>query len=141
MSVVNPLNGAKPARRVVLSGLAIGGAAALVLPLAGCSQESEKATVVDITIPAENVPVGSGFIDKANQVVVVQPESGKYYAYSATCPHAGCSVTSVNQKSIICGCHNSYFNTVDGARTAGPAETGLPAKQVVREGESLHITG
>lgn len=78
-------------------------------------------------VAAVEVPVGGGkIVDFAGApVVVVQPKVGTFVAYSAVCPHAGCTVSSVDAHVIICGCHNSQFSVTDGSVTAGPSPSGL----------------
>ena len=82
-----------------------------------------------------------GFIDRTNSVVVTQPTKGSYKAFSSVCPHQGCQVGQVTEEAIVCTCHGSRFDPKTGDVTAGPAEKGLPAKQVAVQGAKLHVTG
>lgn len=45
-------------------------------------------------------------------------------AFSAVCPHLGCSVNATADGSFACPCHTSAFDA-DGQRRAGPAPRGL----------------
>ena len=45
-------------------------------------------------------------------------------AFSAVCPHLGCSVNALPDGSFACPCHTSAFGA-DGARVAGPAPRGM----------------
>ncbi|MGH9013641.1 MAG: ubiquinol-cytochrome c reductase iron-sulfur subunit [Acidimicrobiia bacterium] len=52
-----------------------------------------------------------------------------YVAYSKVCPHAGCPVGLYQQdvKRLLCPCHQSTFDVLDGARPVfGPATRSLP---------------
>ncbi len=90
--------------------------------------------------PAADVPVGGGTVFKDRKVVVTQPAAGNYKAFSATCPHQGCSVNEVAGGTINCPCHGSKFNVADGSVVAGPAKKGLAAKQVSAEGGTLRVS-
>jgi nitrite reductase/ring-hydroxylating ferredoxin subunit len=61
----------------------------------------------------------------ASQTFIVNLGAGGYRAYRNTCPHAACGVSGFDGRAMICPCHGSEFNPASGARTAGPAETGL----------------
>ncbi len=84
-----------------------------------------------------DVPVGGGTIFADKDVVVTQPTAGEFKAFSATCTHKGCKVKTVADGVIVCPCHNSRFAIADGAVTAGPATTPLPAKTISVEGDSI----
>lgn len=62
-----------------------------------------------------DVPVGGGLIDTDLGVVVTQPASGEFRAFSASCTHQGCLVTEVDDNVIICRCHESRFSIEDGS--------------------------
>jgi ubiquinol-cytochrome c reductase iron-sulfur subunit len=61
-------------------------------------------------------------------------EYGDYYAYSKICTHVGCPVSLYEQQTgrILCPCHQSQFDVLDGAKPVfGPATrplTQLPIK-------------
>ncbi len=80
--------------------------------------------------PAADVPVGgaASFTDPAQQVpaLVVQVTRGQFRAFSAVCPHAGCTVQFDGTNDVFaCPCHGSVFNATTGAVLQGPATTGL----------------
>ena len=80
--------------------------------------------------PASVVPVGqaASFSDPAtgDPSIVIRPSSGRFVAFDAVCPHAGCTVGyDPSAKVIICPCHGSQFNAGTGAVEVGPASTGL----------------
>ncbi len=80
--------------------------------------------------PAKDVPVGgaASFTDPrtGDPSIVIQATAGKFVAFNAVCPHAGCTV-EYDQSAvlIICPCHGSQFNAATGAVETGPAATGL----------------
>ena len=77
-----------------------------------------------------DIPVGGGAIYTAAKVVVTQPASGQYKAFSAVCTHVGCLVNKVTSGTIDCPCHGSEFRITNGAVVAGPAPSPLPARQI-----------
>jgi len=79
---------------------------------------------------ASEIPVGGGAIYTAAKVVVTQPASGRYRAFSAVCTHVGCVVNKVANGTIGCPCHGSEFTISNGAVVTGPAPSPLPAKQI-----------
>jgi Rieske Fe-S protein len=86
-----------------------------------------KGTVLGAT---SDIPVGGGAIYTAAKVVVTQPASGQYKAFSAVCTHVGCLVNKVTSGTIDCPCHGSEFTITNGAVVAGPAPSPLPARQI-----------
>lgn len=85
---------------------------------------------------ATEIPVGGGKIFKDQKVVVTQPTAGQYKAFSTSCTHAGCDVTTVTT-TINCPCHGSHFDLADGAPKAGPATKPLAAASVKVENGKL----
>jgi len=76
------------------------------------------------------VPVGGAatFQDPSSgdPSVVIQPSGGRFLAFDAVCPHAGCVVQyDQGNKLFACPCHGSVFNGETGAVESGPAPTGL----------------
>ena len=86
-----------------------------------------KGTVLGAT---SEIPVGGGAIYTAAKVVVTQPASGQYKAFSAVCTHVGCLVNKVTSGTIDCPCHGSEFKITNGAVVTGPAPSPLPARQI-----------
>ncbi|MFE9186348.1 Rieske 2Fe-2S domain-containing protein [Micromonospora haikouensis] len=85
-----------------------------------------------------DLPVGGGRILVDRGVVLTRPTQETVKAYSATCTHAGCTVTRVDGGTIVCGCHNSKFDIADGSVRGGPAGSPLPPVAVsVRDGQVL----
>jgi nitrite reductase/ring-hydroxylating ferredoxin subunit len=106
------------------------GAVASPAPSAGQLVESSK------------VPVGGGIkVESSSGVLmIVQPTRGNFAAYSAICTHAGCEVSRVTAKAIICTCHDSEFSTSDGARLSGPASRPLKKFAVVERNGLLFLS-
>lgn len=87
----------------------------------------------------DDIPVGGGKIFKDQKVVVTQPASGEYKAFSAICTHRGCTVTSVSDGVILCPCHNTTFKVADGSVVKGPATTPLPEKKIMVVGDKAML--
>lgn len=129
-------------RRAVLAGA---GAAAVTLTAAACTTspppkkpeptvELPDGSVILTTV--DQVPVDSGLlVGDTELVLVTQPEAGTFRAFSAVCPHAGCTV-NVSGAELVCPCHGSHF-TLDGSRTEGPAPSGLEPIDVEVRGTDI----
>ncbi|HTR93644.1 MAG TPA: Rieske (2Fe-2S) protein [Trebonia sp.] len=85
------------------------------------------------------IPVGSGMIFTSQQVVVTQPTSGEFKAFSAVCTHMGCIVNQISDGTIDCPCHGSQYSIKTGDVVGGPAPKPLPAKQIKVSGDSIFL--
>jgi Rieske Fe-S protein len=85
------------------------------------------------------IPVGGGKVFAAQKVVVTQPSSGTFKAFSAICTHMGCEVDQVTNGTIDCPCHGSQFSVKDGAVVAGPAPSPLPAQAITVSGSNIAL--
>ena len=79
---------------------------------------------------ASQVPVGgaASFTDPTTGApgLVLQLSKGRFVAYDAVCPHAGCTVGySAAANLIVCPCHGSEFDPRSGAVVSPPAQHGL----------------
>jgi Rieske Fe-S protein len=84
------------------------------------------------------VPVGGGTVLVDRQIVVTQPTAGVFKAFTAVCTHAGCTVSQVQNGTIICPCHGSRYHVADGSVANGPAQQPLaPINITVSGGEIL----
>jgi Rieske Fe-S protein len=84
-----------------------------------------------------DVPVGGGKILADKKIVITQPQSGTFHAFTAVCTHAGCTVGSVSSGTIDCPCHGSRFNVSTGAVVNGPATSPLAAVNIKVQGTSI----
>ena len=83
------------------------------------------------------IPVGSGKIFTPEKVVVTQPVSGDFKAFSAVCTHMGCIVNQVSDGTIDCPCHGSQFSIKDGSVIGGPAPSPLAAEAIKVSGDRI----
>lgn len=139
------------ARRTVLGG-ACCGAAGAALSLAGCDvfagDESSAPTRPEAApagsrgttlVTTSAIPIGGGAILDDHAIVLTQPTQGTFVAFSATCPHVGCLVTSVRDGTINCGCHGSKFALADGAVLQGPATRALTRVRITVDGADIKL--
>jgi Rieske Fe-S protein len=133
-----------PSRRALLAGAGVTCAAML----AGCTTHdanngggtpatSGTAASAEGSAPAatalaatSQVPDGGGTIIGAKRIVITQPQSGSFKAFTAICTHEGCFVNSVSNGTINCPCHGSKFKITDGSVVTGPAPTALASKTI-----------
>jgi Rieske Fe-S protein len=126
-------------RRTALAGAA---GLTIALPvLAGCSGSgaSEQMTSGTVVGPTSDIPVGGGKIYGGLNLVVTQPEEGVFQAFSATCTHRGCQVSSVDGGTINCGCHFSKFSIENGDVEGGPASKPLPEVAITVTGDQITV--
>jgi Rieske Fe-S protein len=78
----------------------------------------------------EHVPLGSAWLSRG--------PDGKVRAFSATCPHLGCSIDYDPQKTEYrCPCHTSAFSP-EGEHVSGPAKRGMdPLETSIVDGRVL----
>jgi thiosulfate dehydrogenase [quinone] large subunit len=83
---------------------------------------------------ASSVPVGGAAtftLPSGDPGIVLQPAKGRFLAYDAVCPHAGCTVGfSKAADLLVCPCHGSEFQVSNGDVIAGPAPHGLSEYKV-----------
>ncbi|WDV50653.1 Rieske (2Fe-2S) protein [Streptomyces coeruleorubidus] len=136
-------------RRTVLLATGATGAAALVAACGGGGDDNGSASTSSPTgreaagqelASTDEIPVGGGKIFKEEEIVVTQPEQGRFKAFSAICTHQRCTVASVSDGTINCVCHGSKFRIADGSVAHGPATRPLPAEQITVEGNSVRLT-
>ncbi|PTM97088.1 nitrite reductase/ring-hydroxylating ferredoxin subunit [Streptomyces sp. VMFN-G11Ma] len=153
-----------PARRTVVAAV---GAAGLAVALTACGSSDDSSSGSSGTQAGDNastggdsgsgssassgsgggsalaktsdIPEGGGKIFKDQAVVVTQPASGTFKAFSTKCPHQGCAVSSIANGAIVCPCHGSQFSVADGSVKKGPATTGLTAQNVTVSGDSITL--
>lgn len=152
----------RASRRGVLMGAGLAGIAASAV--AGCStaavpfdatdggtipHDEEVPTPSDApdgqTIPVQvastaDIPVGGGMVNLKDNVVVTQPVTGEFRAFSAVCPHVGCLLDKVANGAIECPCHGSSFRISDGSVLTGPATRPLTPVPVTVTNGAITIT-
>ncbi|MEU1854042.1 Rieske (2Fe-2S) protein [Streptomyces sp. NPDC019990] len=140
-------------RRTVLLATGATGAAALVAACGGGGDDNGSTATSSPTgrdatstrggrelASTDEIPVGGGRIFKEEEVVVTQPEEGRFKAFSAICTHQRCLVGSVSDGTIDCPCHGSKFRIADGSVAQGPATRPLPAERITVDGDSVRLT-
>lgn len=107
----------------------------------GGSDNNPGTALLTLNLNSQLLAVGD-YISE-NGVVIARLASGNavssFAAFSNVCPHQGSQV--VYQKSssnFFCSAHSSSFSQ-DGARTGGPATTGLARKTVAITGSTLTV--
>jgi Rieske Fe-S protein len=89
-----------------------------------------------VDVKLSEIPVGGTIVRnvKGRAVVLTRPSSSSVRAFSAKCPHAGCTVNPAGSK-LSCPCHGSQFSASSGALLQGPATRGLSSiRATVRDG-------
>ncbi|MCY7342846.1 MAG: Rieske (2Fe-2S) protein [Pseudonocardia sp.] len=86
-----------------------------------------------------DIPVGGGIILAAEKVVITQPTKGDFKAFSSTCTHQGCAVSTVEDGEIGCECHGSTFSVEDGSPTGGPASDPLAEMDITVDGDTISM--
>jgi Rieske Fe-S protein len=86
------------------------------------------------------IPAGGGKVFTAEKVVVTQPSSGQFKAFSAICTHQQCIVDQVANGTIDCPCHGSKFSITDGSVVAGPAPSPLPSQPITVAGNQITLS-
>jgi len=84
-----------------------------------------------------DIPVGGGKILTDKKIVITEPQSGTFKAFTAVCTHEGCIVNSVSGGTINCPCHGSKFSIVNGSVVNGPAPSPLAAVSIKVQGTSI----
>ncbi len=129
-----------PCRRTVLKGAA---ATCGVGLLAACGSEDPAPAagggVRAALVRLDEVPVGEAVEATdadGGKVLVSRLSQDEVVAFSAVCPHQGCTVAPDGEQ-LACPCHGSQFE-LDGSLKRGPAEKGLTPYEVeVVDGQVL----
>lgn len=104
-------------------------------PAPGGSAGGLRASLVQLS----DVPVGgavSATSPDGKKVLVARPAEDEAVAFSAVCPHEGCTVAP-DDEQFTCPCHGSQFE-LSGDLKRGPARTGLTPFDVrVADGQVL----
>lgn len=130
-------------RRDVIRTAALAGVALPVLAACGSGGKGSSGsspTSSGAIAKTTDIPVGSGKIFTAEKVVVTQPESGTFKAFSAICTHQGCPVSKIIDKDIECTCHGSRFSIEDGSVVQGPATRPLEKFTATISGDEITVS-
>ena len=122
--------------------LGVAGVAACGLALTACGEsgaEAKPGLKGRVLAKTADVPVGGGKLIEDLKIVLTQPSAGVYKAFSAVCPHKGCSVSTPKDNVIRCACHGSEFATDSGKAMQGPANAPLAAFPVKVEGDGIVV--
>lgn len=117
-----------------------GSAASAAGSAAGAAGSVAASAAGEVAAAVTDIPVGGAVVkDVAGQeVVLAQPEAGNVVAFSAKCPHQGCTV-GVGGAKLVCPCHGSEFEIATGAVTKGPATADLKKLTVTVSGDGVTI--
>jgi len=90
---------------------------------------------------AEIVPGQMTSIDLQGTRVAVANIGGTFYAFTDTCPHAGCSLAEgqLDGMTVTCRCHGSQFDIATGHVVTGPARDRVRTYRVQVENGELRI--
>lgn len=123
----------------------ITGAVASGALLASCAEGDS-----DVTPPEGSVEMGAAsavgvgktakLTHGSTTVIVSQPSSGEYKAFSTVCTHQGCQVQVQDSNRIVCPCHGSEYAVADGSVVHGPAEEALTSYPVQVKGGKIFVT-
>jgi Rieske Fe-S protein len=112
-------------------------------PPSGTVDQTPEAALGEVMLGMTNaVMVGSGakfMIDNALTILVTQPIAGVFKAFNASCTHAGCIVSGVQDNQIACACHGARFDVETGGVLAGPARQALGKINLEVRGEELWV--
>jgi Rieske Fe-S protein len=106
-------------------------------PASGGGSASAGAPAAAVLASTSQIPEGGGKIIAGKNIVITQPQSGTFNAFSAVCTHQGCIVNSIGNGTIDCPCHGSKFSVKDGSVVNGPATSPLPSVAIKLEGTSI----
>ena len=93
-----------------------------------------------------DVPVGGdklfAYPGPQDPCILIQPEAGRFVAYSQKCTHLSCAVYyAAGQKRLECPCHEGYFSVETGQVLQGPPPRPLPRIVLEQQGDALVATG
>lgn len=124
-------------------GLAVGSAALAARSQFRLQRRSfERALVAE----AKDVPVGGSlqfsYPRPSDLCILMQPEPGKFVAYTRRCTHLSCPVEyQPEQNRLYCPCHNGAFALEDGRVLQGPPPRPLPRVEIQVVGGQIFATG
>jgi Rieske Fe-S protein len=134
-------------RRAVVFGA---GGAGLAFALSACggsdtggsdaaAPAGDQAQQGGMIAQTSDIPTGGGKVFGDQKIVITQPSSGQFKAFSAICTHEGCTVGSVSNGTINCPCHGSKYDINDGSVKNGPATQPLPEQKISVSGANITL--
>jgi Rieske Fe-S protein len=106
-------------------------------PATGGSAATVSAPAANALAATSQIPDGGGKIIDGKHIVITQPRTGSFKAFTAICTHEGCFVSSVSNGTIDCPCHGSKFSIKNGSVVHGPATRPLAPIAIKVEGTSI----
>jgi len=104
---------------------------------AGVSSGGAASSGPVVLARTSDIPVGGGKILTDKKIVITEPQSGTFKAFTAVCTHQGCIVNSVSGGTINCPCHGSKFSIANGSVVNGPAPSPLAPVSIDVQGTSI----
>ena len=106
--------------------------------------ESPESSLLSVTLPikADDVGVNEAHSFKFGNRpgVLLRTAAGDLRAFSATCPHLGCTIQyHADEVEFICACHNGRFDG-DGRNISGPPPEPLEAFAVHVQGDEIVVS-
>jgi Rieske Fe-S protein len=98
-----------------------------------------ETTGTGVLAKKSDIPSGGGKIFDQENVVITQPTDGTFKAFTATCTHQQCVLSSVRDGTINCPCHGSRYSIADGSVKEGPALRPLAERPLAVDGENLSL--
>ena len=128
------INGGQAAQSSSAPAASAGGSAA---GSAGASSGAAASSGPVVLAKTTDIPVGGGKILTDKKIVITEPQSGTFKAFTAVCTHQGCIVDSVSGGTINCPCHGSKFSIANGSVVNGPAPSPLAPVSIEVQGTSI----
>lgn len=122
-------------RRAFLGAGAVGVSAAALTACGGGGAEDDQSrqwVSLDLEGPLK-VGESTSASHQEEQILLHRTDEDQVLAFSAVCPHQGCTV-GVEEDGFECPCHGSRF-TLTGEWESGPAEQGLQQYEAELDGE------
>ncbi len=124
-------------------GLAVGsGALALWAQIPRERRSFDRALVAR----TGDVPMGGSlqfsYPRPSDLCILMQPEAGRFIAYSRRCTHLSCPVEyQPDQSRLYCPCHNGAFSLDDGHVLQGPPTRPLPRIEIELVSDQIFAKG
>jgi Rieske Fe-S protein len=131
------INGGQAAQSSSAPAASAGGSAGGSAGAAGGSSGAAASNAAVVLARTAEIPVGGGKILTDKRIVITEPQSGTFKAFTAVCTHQGCIVNSVSGGTINCPCHGSKFSIANGSVVNGPAPSPLAPVSIEVQGTSI----